>query len=240
MKNYIKSVIIIAISLFANDSFAQTAINNATNLKSNIKNKTTLKNKLSTNPAQLEIVAGQYEIHPLNTTNCVGSISKGLTDAITGNFGSGLGLVTCGDYTFSKIAIIPRPDKSYTIRSRYSSGLGLNFETYRQCASIARNVLIGAKAIDFLPCMSPPNAIKKSDIGLEDQQFKFTKIGENIYQINTFDNECFDVRGQNTGLDTEIVKWACNGQNNQKFRLVYIEPLEEGVILNALREDGLY
>lgn len=240
MKNTIKLISIIALALFANDSFAQSAINNATNLKSNIKSKTVLKNKPSTNPAQLEIIAGQYEIHPLNTTNCVGGISKGLTDAITGNFGFGLGLVKCGDYTFSKLAIIPRPDKSYTIRSQYSSGFGLNFDTYNKCANIARNVIIGPKAIDFSPCMSPTNATKKSDIGLQDQQFTFIKIRENVYQIKTFDNECFDVRGQNTGLDTEIVKWACNGQENQKFELTYIAPLDEGEIVNSLREDGLY
>lgn len=240
MKNSIKLISIIALSLFANDAFAQSGINNATNLKPIIKGKTVLKGKISTNPAQLEIIAGQYEIHPLNTSNCVGGITKGLTDAITGNFGFGLGLVKCGDYTFSKIAIIPRPDKRYTIRSHYSSGLGLNFEIYNQCANIARNVLVGPKAIDFSSCMPPQNSIKKSDIGLQDQQFTFTKIDENIYQIKTFDNECFDVRGQNMGLGTEIVKWACNGQNNQKFELLYIEPLEEGHIINALREDGLY
>lgn len=240
MKNSIKLISIIAFSLFACNSFAQSAINDATKLKTAPKNKIVLKNKLSTNPAQLDIIAGQYEIHALNSANCVGLMGKGLTDAITGNFGYGLGLVKCGNYTFSKLAIIPRPDKRYTIRSHYTSGLGLNFETYNKCANIARNVIIGPKAIDFSPCMSPPNATKKSDIGLEDQQFTFTKIGENIYQIKTFDNECFDVRGQNTGLDTEIVKWACNGQNNQKFELVFIAPLEEGVILNALREDGLY
>lgn len=240
MKNSIKLISIIVLSLFAFNAYAQSAINDATKLKTIPKNKMALKNKLSTNPAQLDIIAGQYEIHALNSANCVGLMGKGLTDAITGNFGYGLGLVKCGNYTFSKLAIIPRPDKSYTIRSQYSSGFGLNFDTYNRCANIARNVIIGPKAIDFSTCMSPPNATKKSDIGLQDQQFTFTKIRENVYQIKTFDNECFDVRGQNTGLDTEIVKWACNGQENQKFELTYIAPLDEGEILNSLREDGLY
>ncbi|MBN8649644.1 MAG: RICIN domain-containing protein [Caulobacterales bacterium] len=230
----------LSILFLGHNALAQSAIENANKLKLPNKKLTILKNKISTNPAQLEIVAGQYEIRPLNTNNCLGSISKGLTDAITGNFGYGLGLVKCGDYTFSKLAIIPRPDKSYTIRPKYSSGFTLNFETYTSCANIARNVIIGPKAIDFSPCMTPVSANKKSDVGLQDQQFTFIKLGENIYQINTFDQECFDVRGQNTGLGTEIVKWACNGQNNQKFELLYIEPLEEGHIINALREDGLY
>lgn len=230
----------LSIIFFGQNSFGQNAIDNAKKLKLQNKKVTILKNKLSTNPAQLEIIAGQYEIRPLNTNNCLGGISKGLSGAITGNFGYGLGLVECGDYTFSKFAIIPRPNKSYTIRPQFSSGLSLNFEPYTNCANIARNVLIGPKSIDFSPCVSTPHSNKKSEIGLEDQQFTFTKVGENIYQINTFDNECFDVRGQNTGLNTEIIKWACNGQNNQKFELFYLEPLEEGHILNALREDGLF
>lgn len=238
MKKLIFSVLIL--SLCSNNSFAQNAINDATKLKTKGVRSLNTKPIASTNPANLDVVAGIYEIHPLNTNNCAGSIDKGMVDAIAGHLWHGMGLVKCGDYINSKVALIPRPGKKYTIRSLKAPGLGYFNLDYAYCANVARNVIIGPKAIDFTICDSPPNAKSKSDVGLEDQQFSITKIGDGIFQINTFDNECLDVRNQGTSLGTEIVKWACNGQNNQKFRLTYIEPFTISAILDGLREDGLY
>lgn len=236
---------IFAVSLFlaslSSLAIAQNGLGDASKLKGKQIPKTILKgNAPQNNLPKPDPLAGIYKIKGIDSNLCIGKGSKGLTDAITGNLGYGMNLVSCDDI-MANWALIPRPDKTYTIRSYkgYFVG-GVFFGDYSTCANVARNVIIGPAAIDLNRCEKEFAAEKEVETGKPDQRFRFEKTTDGYWQIKASDNECFDARNHGKDVGTEIVKWACTGNQNQKWQLIYDNDIKDDYLRENLIKEGLY
>lgn len=222
------------VSLFSSNLSAQ-AISKAPSANSNV---TSNADKLlkSEKPK-----AGIYKIRSLQTGMCVGPwIKSGFGDSIAGNENFVMQLANCsepnnpGYYFNNYVALIPHPFGGYTIRSARPNDYRDNDGRYSRCATIARGVIFGPASIDLLPCESDNDATSFSQIGKPDQRFNLEKLGNNVYIIITNNGECWDVRDQSTRAGTEIIRYICNSQANQKFEFTYIAPLMAGEALNGI------
>lgn len=238
IKAFAVSLLLASLSSLA---IAQNGLGDASKLKGKQIPKTILKgNVQQNNLPKPDPLAGIYKIKGIDSNLCIGKGSKGLIDAITGNLGYGMNLIPCDDI-MANWALIPRLDKTYTIRSYkgYFVG-GVFFGDYNTCANIARNVIIGPAAIDLNQCEKEFNAEKDVETGMPDQRFRFEKSSDGFWQIKAADNECFDARNHSKDVGTEIVKWACTGNPNQKWQLIYEDDIKSEALREMLIREGLY
>lgn len=94
----------------------------------------------------------------------------------------------------------------------------VTFASGLDCATVARGVIIGPASIDVRPCGIMNNDFFQLP---DDQTFTFEKVASDVYVIHTANGECWDVRDASTGK-AQIIRWACNGGNHQKFKLTYL------------------
>ncbi len=134
---------------------------------------------------------------------------------------------------YSPIAVVPLPRGGFTLRSvppYYARIDGTPNDANRllSCVTVARNVVIGPPGIDIWPC-DLDNGAAWSQAGGLDQRFYFTPAaGEGNYTIATFMERqyaCIDVRGASRDINTDLISWECNHQQNQVFHLTWLGPL---------------
>ncbi len=239
MKRLILSVL--SISAFYNFAFAQNAPNNMGQIKGKIAPnlKITPQKPLPPSKAK-EPFAGFYNIKGQGSGLCLGTMPKGLGDALFGNFSNGAALEPCNEIN-TNYALIPRPDGTYTLRQVQATVFANIVPTsLNNCANVARNVVIGPAAIDISKCEYANNYTTPADMGLLDQRFSLVKSSDGLWEIRTHDNECFDARDNGTSSDTEIVKWACNGKPNQKWQLIFDGEIKDEALKQILLNEGLY
>jgi len=138
---------------------------------------------------------------------------------------------------YSPIAIVPHPHGGVTLRSvppyyARMDGTPNGANRLLSCVTVARNVVIGPPGIDIWPC-DTDGAQPWSQAGSADQRFTLTPAsGDGNYTIshvgsddNTRHLNCIDVRGASTNINTDLIDWECNHQQNQVFHLTYLGPL---------------
>lgn len=138
---------------------------------------------------------------------------------------------------YSPIAIVPHPRGGVTLRSvppyyARMDGTPNGANRLLSCVTVARNVVIGPPGIDIWPC-DADSSQPWSQAGGADQRFVLTAApGDGNYTITQFvadDNgrrtNCIDVRGASTNINTDLIEWECNHQQNQIFHLTYLGPL---------------
>ncbi len=134
---------------------------------------------------------------------------------------------------YSPIAVVPRPGGGFTLRSvppyyAVINGTPNDANRLLSCVTVARNVVVGPPGIDIWPC-DLGNGAPWSQAGGIDQRFYFTPAaGDGNYTIATFQERqyaCIDVRGASQNINTDLISWACNHQQNQVFHLTWLGPL---------------
>jgi hypothetical protein len=138
---------------------------------------------------------------------------------------------------YSPIAIVPHPSGGFTLRSvppyyARMDGAPNGANRLLSCVTVARNVVIGPPGIDIWPC-DLGNGAAWSQAGGGDQRFYLTPAGgDGNYTISAMDSSgdnrhgnCIDVRGASQTINTDLIWWECNRQQNQVFHLTYIGPL---------------
>lgn len=106
----------------------------------------------------------------------------------------------------------PQAGNTYAIRTQRG-----------ECATVARGVLLGSPRIDMLPCDTPPGAVSRCQIGAEDQRFLLRPVAANLYQVQTMEGQCWDVRDASRDPGTDVVAHECHSGANQRFRLSQIQ-----------------
>lgn len=173
---------------------------------------------------------GIYTIKSIHSRHCI--INR-VTNVFT--LTQALRTHACNDYTTAQTAIIPHPNGGYTMRVVYYNHGNNPFDI---CYTVARNVVLGPSEITTTNCGTPQNATSIGFKGLDDQRFTFKKVIGNTYIINTNNGECWDVRNQSIDAGSEIIRWACTGNANQKFELTYNGSLPENEDTAALSSIG--
>lgn len=189
---------------------------------------------------------GIYSIRALNSGLCLGSsfTSRALSGAFVNRIITGSCAAPDAVPPNASFAVIPNPLGGYTIRSLSSWNVpntpNLNVGAYEQCATISRGVVFGPAAIIFQKCEMPPNATQFSQIGTDDQRVTFEVVSKKIFIIHTNNGECWDVQNQSLNPNTDIIRWGCTGNPNQKFEFNYIGPITDQTIENNLGAQGYY
>ncbi len=95
-----------------------------------------------------------------------------------------------------------------------------------RCATVARGVVFGPPAIDVLQCGDGAAGI--CEFNADDQGFHFHNVGladgDDVVEVHTPDEQCWDVRGGDTAAGAEVIRWRCTGADNQRFRLRRVGP----------------
>jgi len=138
---------------------------------------------------------------------------------------------------YSPIALVPHPRGGFTLRSvppyyARMDGTPNGANRLLSCVTVARNVVIGPPGIDIWPC-DADGSQPWSQAGGADQRFNLTPApGDGNYTISHVSSNdtnrqmnCIDVRGASTNLNTDLIDWQCNQQQNQVFHLTYLGPL---------------
>jgi len=80
-----------------------------------------------------------------------------------------------------------------------------------------------------------------TDTQADAQLFKFVDNGDGSYTIctkSTNDESCLGVLSASKDADANVLQWACNGSNDQKWKLVIkIDPVDGNLIKNLLVKD---
>ena len=95
------------------------------------------------------------------------------------------------------------------------------------CVTVARNVVIGPPGIDIWPC-DLGNGAAWSTAGGADQRFAFEPaggVGEFYIRSLTDRGVCLDIRGASQNINTDLIRWECNKQQNQVFHFNALGPL---------------
>ena len=138
---------------------------------------------------------------------------------------------------YSPIALVPHPRGGFTLRSvppyyARMDGTPNGANRLLSCVTVARNVVIGPPGIDIWPC-DTDGSQPWSQAGGADQRFNMVPApGNGNYTIshmysddNSRHMNCIDVRGASANLNTDLIDWECNNQQNQVFHLTYLGPL---------------
>jgi hypothetical protein len=86
------------------------------------------------------------------------------------------------------------------------------------CATVARGVIFGPPAIDTLQCGD--NTAGACPFNANDQAFHFRRVADtdDVFEVRTSDEQCWDLRGGNTEPGGDLIRWQCHGGLNQHFR----------------------
>ena len=161
-------------------------------------------------------MAGQYQIYPLHVEP-----PAPLYSLFEPFHPPHLGLFERNSARENLFELFPQADNTYAIRSL--SG---------ECATVARGVLAGAPRIDMLPCDTPRNASSRCQIGVDDQRFVLRPVAANLFQIQTLEGQCWDVRDSSREPGANVLAHECHSGANQRFRL--------GPILRANYAEEVY
>jgi hypothetical protein len=171
------------------------------------------------------IAPGAYAIVPghsglcLTSANLVLSLPATRTPFMT--------QITCpsasGVFSVGQVEVIAQPDGGYALQPAGVSG----------CATVARGVVFGPAAIDILPCGGLTGRAIDPD-----QRFTFRVIDPNpafpAVEIRAPNGECWDVREGSRSPGAELIRFACNNQGNQVFRLRFMGvPTRPGTLAAA-------
>ncbi len=182
----------------------------------------------------VSIKPGIYRLINLNSQNCLGIRSENIVPVYKmkqGNCRQESWYATMhSQYWRYDIAIMPTNDNRFTLRWESSS----TDRSFFDCASVARNVFIGAADIDFIPCDLPTNSNDWGDAGVEDQRFKLLAVGNGFYEIRTNDDKCFAVRDASKEHDIGVIKWDCTGGADQRWKLEYQKPIASAKEIKSL------
>lgn len=140
-----------------------------------------------------------------------------------------------GDIIYNRLDIYPARNNRNSILSPMTRPV--TFALGWDCATVARGVIIGPASIDSRPCDAANNDLMQLP---DDQTFTFEKVAPDVYIIHTSNGECWDVRDASTGK-AQIIRWACNGGNHQKFKITYLGKIqEEGSVRSNLASRQYY
>ena len=156
-----------------------------------------------------------------------------------------------GGYTIRTQA--PSPDAAFTTSDEErTSGATPLQSRMRLCAQVARGVIFGPARIDYGRCDYSAGAGDWTQVGAHDQRFDFRKTGIDTYEIGIFDQngitgDCVAVRGGSRDNTTDLIRWGCNGNADQRFTMKWQAPhfyKTEEALLNSLKyyrfNDGWY
>jgi hypothetical protein len=108
-------------------------------------------------------------------------------------------------FSMGQVQLVPAPGGAYALVPHAGDG----------CATVARGVVLGAAAIDVLPCDPFAPA--------PDQAFHvaYQRQAEDgsIVELRTANGECWDVRDASPNAGAELIRHRCTGARNQAFRL---------------------
>jgi hypothetical protein len=129
--------------------------------------------------------------------------------------------------------VIPAPGGGYFIQVNTNS----------QCATVARGVVFGPASIDVHMCDTSTGEACSANTADQIFRLVFSQAGPgvganhvgDVYEIRTANNECWDIQSGKSDAGVDAIRWACNGQSNQRFRFRYITslPHREGLACAA-------
>jgi hypothetical protein len=174
---------------------------------------------------------GHYAMRPLPNSYCLGvQVSSNPRDV------SYFKTVRCfPGWESSGFFFVPHPDGGFTIRAVASSSGNGRFEpgvsgtTLRNCATSARGVVFGPARVDYRLCDRAGSG-RAVETGGIDQRFDVRLIEKGVIEIRFYGpegitNDCWAVRGGNVVADTDLIRWPCNGQPDQRFVVTALKPL---------------
>lgn len=126
-------------------------------------------------------------------------------------------------------ALIPHPAGGYTIRTEANQAMS-GYDGIRECATIARGVVFGPARIDMHGCNFADGVSDWTRVGTMDQQFLLNPAPGGNYTIQGRSNdeqnfECWGLRGGNTGVGADFIRWPCTGVEDQKFRFEWVREI---------------
>lgn len=130
--------------------------------------------------------------------------------------------------------VLPHPQGGVTIRSQQSVGQDERDPAPGQipnCATVARNVWVGAPRVDFLACDIEPGRSEWRFAGSADQRFTpVVRNGGNItFAFSANDKtDCWALRGGSRDRGTDVLMWECTGGADQVYALEFVRPVEPG------------
>ena len=118
------------------------------------------------------IQPGVYKIRAMHSSMCLGMTDRDVPY---------LGQWPCQGgneiENSTRLRIMPRPSGGYTIQiERYIFG--------EFCATVARDVIVGAKAVDVRRCDGGDTDARCEEAGARDQVFRFRRAGSGAYEIH--------------------------------------------------------
>lgn len=105
------------------------------------------------------------------------------------------------------------------------------------CATVARGVILGPASIDVLPCGASRGAPAAADQRMSLRVIEAGAAGP-LVEIRTPNGECWDVRDSSRDVGAELIRYRCNGQANQRFRLTFLNvPTRPSTLASAVAAD---
>lgn len=171
---------------------------------------------------------GAFEVRGVDSSLCLGYRKGGLTRA------PHLALEKC-ELSYDKnkpgsilISVVPHRISGFTLRvpPAFDDRPQTVVTWLQTCVTGARDVLIGARSLDVLPCDNLDRMAQNT--GNVDQRFIFVEsevhvtnqLTDRYFSIKSFEDpkKCLDVRDTGREPGTEIILWDCNGKPNQLFQ----------------------
>lgn len=178
---------------------------------------------------------GVYLIRPLNAQLCLEQVPAG------GMEKPFMRLANCNlQVSYQHFALVPSYANFVTIRTMASLGTQ---NRLTGCATVARGVVFGPSRIDLLDCDFGPGNQSWHYVGNRDQKVNLVwsaqKSAHEIKTDNGFGTvRCWAMRGGGSGLNTDVIQWDCNGQNEQFFNLIFLRPFDAAIEAETLKNYG--
>lgn len=174
---------------------------------------------------------GIYLIRPLNAQLCLEQFQAGGLERPY------MRLANCDINNVSQqFALIPSYANKVTIRT-IASANDMNRLTI--CATVARGVVFGPPRIDLLGCDFGPGNQSWHYVGNRDQKMELHwSAAKSAHEIKTDDGygsiRCWAMRGAGGGINTDVIQWDCNGQDDQFFNLVFLRAFGSNIEAETL------
>lgn len=153
---------------------------------------------------EFPIAPGFYSISAAHSGKCL--------VAVAGS-GTRVARFAQGACSSGRVQLVVGRDGGYALLSSGGDVVG-------HCATVARGVIAGAASIDALPC-----GFDGPGFPAEDQLFRLAVFGARdgmpLVELRTMNGECVAVRDASTADFAEVIRFPCNGRDEQRYRLRY-------------------
>ncbi len=136
------------------------------------------------------------------------------------------------DDNFELFAFVPHPAGGHSIRvvtPVVHNGRAPVPGQLSNCVTSAPGVVFGPARIEARGC-EVPGGESWTGAGNDDQRFLVQQMAPNAWELrfaasNADSPDCIAVRGGSRDLGTDLIRWGCNGNADQRFMLEWVMPL---------------